>query len=67
MIAHSHRIKVAGDINSLNLLVEHYFDKEIALLSHHSITRGSYISAHVLLYLFKELRKSDKMQGLQRV
>ena len=28
------------------------------------VNRGSYMSAHVLLNLFNELRKIDKMQGL---
>ena len=29
--------------------------------------RGSFMSAHVLLNLFKKLRKSDKMRGLPRI
>ena len=29
--------------------------------------RGSYMSAHVLLNLLNELRKSDKMQGLPSI
>ena len=29
--------------------------------------RGSYISAHVLLILFNELGKRDKMRGLPRI
>ena len=31
------------------------------------LNRGSYRSAHVLLNLLNELRKRDKMRGLQRV
>ena len=29
--------------------------------------RGSYMSVHVLLYLSNELRKRDKMRGLQSI
>ena len=29
--------------------------------------RGSYMSAHILLNLLNELRKSDKMQGLSSI
>ena len=32
-----------------------------------SIQRGSYMSDHVLLNLFKELGKRDKMQGLPSI
>ena len=32
-----------------------------------SLYRGSYMSAHVVLNLLKELRKSDKMQGLSSI
>ena len=32
-----------------------------------SRSRGSYMSAHVLLNLLKELRKSDKMRGLPSI
>ena len=32
-----------------------------------SLYRGSYMSAHVLLNLLKELRKSNKMQGLSSI
>ena len=31
------------------------------------IYRGSYMSAHVLLNLLKELRRQDKMRGLQSI
>ena len=31
------------------------------------INRGSYMSAHVLLILLKELRKRDKMRGLPSI
>ena len=31
------------------------------------VYRGSYMSAHVLLNLLKELRKRDKMRGLPRI
>ena len=32
-----------------------------------NIERGSYMSAHVSMNLLNELRKSDKMRGLQQV
>ena len=32
-----------------------------------SARRGSYMSAHVLLNLFNDLRKRDKMQGLPSI
>ena len=32
-----------------------------------AINRGSYLSAHVLLNLFNELGKRDKMRGLPRI
>ena len=31
------------------------------------IHRGSYMSAHILMNLLNELRKSDKMQGLSSI
>ena len=31
------------------------------------VHRGSYMSAHVLLNLLNELRKSDKMRGLSSI
>ena len=34
---------------------------------HHGVHRGSYMSAHVLLNLFNELRKRDKMRGLPSI
>ena len=33
----------------------------------HAIYRGSYMSAHVLLNLFNELGKRDKMRGLPSI
>ena len=33
----------------------------------HAINRGSYMSAHVLLNLLNELRKSDKWLGLPSI
>ena len=32
-----------------------------------SVNRGSYMSAHVLLYLSNELGKRDKMRGLKSI
>ena len=32
-----------------------------------AVYRGSSMSAHVLLFLLNELRKRDKMRGLQRI
>ena len=32
-----------------------------------SVVRGSYMSAHVLFNLLNELRKKDKMRGLQNI
>ena len=33
----------------------------------HSVYRGAYMCAHVLLNLLNELGKSDKMRGLPRI
>ena len=33
----------------------------------HSVNRGSYMSAHVLLNLLNELGKRDKMRGLPSI
>ena len=37
------------------------------MLTSQIINRGSYMSVHVLLNLLKELRKTDKMQGLPNI
>ena len=39
----------------------------LLLVSTHVISRGSYISAHVLLNLLNQLGKRDKMRGLPSI
>ena len=41
-----------------------YFENDYAI---EILNRGSYMSAHVLLNLFNDLRKRDKMQGLPSI
>ena len=36
-------------------------------MPHHTLHRGSYMSAHVLLNLLDELGKRDKMRGLPSI
>ena len=50
----SHRIICSKEFNKIN-------DNE------HMLYRGSYMSAHVLLNLLKELRKRDQMLGLPSI
>ena len=37
------------------------------MMLHYMCKKGSYMGAHVLLNLFSELRKSNKMQGLPSI
>ena len=49
------------EMNCINLLYTYIVSQN------KYIDRGSYMSAHVLLSLLNELRKRNKMQGLQSI
>ena len=57
LIKLSHFLHILDDCRMIYLLNETIF---------HSLYRGSYMSAHVLLILLNELGKRDKMRGLPK-
>ena len=59
---------IAHCIISVSCLFEQNLKlQSLIYISFYFVNRGSYISAHVLLNLFNELRKRDKMRGLPSI
>ena len=56
---------VYNNIYSVSLI--HVYYKTVQRNSRCTLHRGSYMSAHVLFNLVKELGKSDKMRGLPNI
>ena len=52
---------------TLFILIQAHILIQTSMLYRHTVIRGSYMSAHVLLNLLNELGKRDKMQGLSSI
>ena len=60
-------LAVGGKLNTTTYLQLFHLDECCLLVYGESSHRGSYMSAHVLLNLFKKLGKRDKMPGLPSI